>query len=309
MFLSKKRIYNFFKDPAKLIIFISGFRLFRIIPDKLFLKILFRAKLKYRLNLNKPSTFNEKIQWLKLFDRNQRYTAMVDKYDAKKYVGDLIGDEFIVENYGVWDNFEDIDFDALPEQFVLKCTHDCGGLVVCRDKKMLDKKKAEIKINKALKNNYYWGKREWPYKNVRPRIIAEKYLENSEVNNTQGIIDYKFFCFNGKAEMIYISLGLENHETAKISFYDLNGKEMNFRRSDYAPIHNFVLPDNFGKMKELAEIIAEDVDCPFVRVDLYSVKNHIYFSEITFSPCSGYVPFDPPEVDYELGKLIKLPTD
>ena len=302
-----KRMINFFKDPMKLIIYMSRFRIFRLLPDDKYQKLLFRAKMKYKLNLDNPSTFNEKLQWLKIYDRKPEYNTMVDKFEAKKFVADIVGKEHIVENYGCWNSFDEIDFSKLPKQFVLKCTHDCGGLVICRDKDKLDKDKAREKIEKSLKRNYYWTQREWPYKDVKPRIIAEKYLENAaDKDGLVGLVDYKFFCFNGKPEMLYVSKGLENHDTAKISFYDLDGKEMPFRRSDYAPVGDYTLPENFSEMKLIAAKIAQSVDCPFVRIDLYSVEDNIYFSEITFTPCGGMIPFEPSSADIEVGKWLTV---
>ena len=165
---------------------------FKFMSDEAYLKFMYKLKMKRKLNLSDPQTFNEKLQWLKIYDRKPEYTTMVDKYEAKKYVADIIGEEYIIPTLGVWDRFEDIDFDELPDQFVLKCTHDSGGLVICRDKSKLDLKAAKKKINKSLKRNYYWIGREWPYKNVRPRIIAEKFMTDPTSDDLQ---DYKFFFF------------------------------------------------------------------------------------------------------------------
>ena len=276
------------------------------LSDKLFLKMYWYLKRGERLNLKQPKTFNEKLQWLKLYDRKPEYSRMVDKYEAKKYVAERIGEEYIIPTLGVWDSFEEIDFDKLPEQFVLKCTHDSGGLVICRDKAKLDKKKARAKIESSLKRNYYWRNREWPYKNVKPRILAEVYMEDE--TETAGLTDYKFFCFNGVPKMLYASQGLEDHATARISFFDLEGKRMPFWRSDYRPMEgDLVLPENFGQMMEKAQVLAKEVDCPFVRIDLYSINGATKFSEITFSPCSGMVPFEPKEWDEKLGNWIALP--
>jgi hypothetical protein len=257
------------------------------------------------LNLKNPQTFNEKLQWLKLYDRRPEYTMMVDKYEAKKYVAEHIGEKYIIPTLGVWDRFEDIDFSLLPNKFVMKCTHDSGGLVIVKDKSKMDIEAAKKKINTSLKKNYFWGGREWPYKNVSPRIIAEQYLENS----SKGLRDYKFFNFNGEPQFTYVSEGLENHSTAKISFYGFDGKEMDFHRTDYAQFDlPLEFPSNIGEMKRLSEELAKIIRCPFVRTDFYSVENRVFFSEITFSPCNGMIPFGPVEWDEKLGEWIKLPN-
>ena len=274
------------------------------IPDALYLKLIYRSRMHQRLRLKNPQTFNEKLQWLKLYDRKPEYTAMVDKIEAKKYAASIIGEAYIVPTLGVWERFDDIDFDALPDRFVLKCSHDSGGLVICRDKSTLDKLDAKQKIDGSMADNYYWRGREWPYKNVKPRILAETFLSAPE---PEGIIDYKFFCFDGEPKFLYISHGLEDHATAEISFYDLEKREMPFHRADFKPYHNAFFPDNFEQMKELAAKLAQSTGAPFVRIDLYSIDQNIYFSEITFSPCGGFVPFEPKEWDEKLGSYITLP--
>ena len=277
----------------------------RILSDKTYIRLAFFRKFHRFPNLKVPKTFNEKLQWLKLYNRKPEYTTMVDKYEAKLYVAERLGEEYIIPTLGVWERFDDIDFDALPDQFVLKCTHDSGGLVICRDKSKLDKEKAKRKIEKSLKNNYFWQGREWPYKNVKPRIIAEQYMEDESGN---GLRDYKFFTFNGESKFLYLSEGLEDHTTAKISFVGLDGKEMPFHRADYRPFDELpAMPANFAEMTELSNRLAKEVGSPFVRCDFYSVDGRIYFSEITFTPCGGALPFEPAEWDEKLGGWIKLP--
>ena len=233
-------------------------------------------------------------------------TTLVDKYAVRRYIADKIGEEYLIPLVGgPWNSAEEIDFDSLPEQFVLKCNHDSGGLVVCRDKKNFDRKAATDRLECALKKNFYWECREWPYKNVKPCIIAETYMEDE--NQRQGLIDYKFFCFNGEPRFMYVSQGLEDHSTAKISFYDLKGRELPFKRTDFAAFkHMPHMPENIDKMVSLAETIAKDVGSSFIRCDLYEINRKIYFSELTFTPCSGLLPFDPPEWDEILGSWLKL---
>ena len=272
------------------------------LPDKMYIELKYFLKFREFPNLKSPATFNEKLQWLKLHDRKPEYNTMVDKYEAKKYVADKIGNEHIIPTLGVWERFEDIDFDVLPNQFVLKCTHDSGGLVICRNKSKLDKVTAEEKINASLKTNYFYQGREWPYKNVRPRIIAEKYMEDG---SSKDLTDYKFYCFNGVPKYLYVSTGLENHATASISFLTLDWEFAPFGRSDFKPFTE--LPPKPTKFEEMLELAARlSAGYKFLRVDLYQIENQIYFSELTFSPCGGMMPFNPPEWDEELGKLIDL---
>lgn len=275
------------------------------LEDELYIKLCYTARVGRKLNLNSPQTFNEKLQWLKLYDRNPEYTKMVDKHEAKKYVANIIGEEYIIPTLGVWEKFEDIDFNKLPNQFVLKCTHDSGGLVICKDKTKLNIEEAKKKISKSLKRNYYYYGREWPYKNVKPRIIAEEYMATAKQKE---LIDYKFFCFNGEPKFLYVSEGLSNHATAKISFTNMNYEKTDFYRRDYKPFE--LLPQkpmNFDKMKELAEKLSKNI--PFLRVDFYEIEGKIYFGELTFFPCSGYIPFEPEEWDQKLGDMLELPKE
>lgn len=296
------RLMRVVKNPYQVFVFLAHRGFLNCMNDRLYLKLLYRGNLGKKLNLKNPQTFNEKLQWLKLYNRNPKYTRMVDKYEAKKYVADNIGEEYIIPTLGVWDAFEDIDFDSLPERFVLKCTHDSGGLVICRDKADLDVNKAREKINKCLKKKYYYQTREWPYKNINPRIIAEKYMEDSK---TAELRDYKFFCFNGEAKALFIASERQKvNEETKFDFFDMD--------YNHLPIMNGhpnadVLPEkpkNFDKMRELAEILSAEI--PHVRVDFYEVDNKIYFGELTFFHWGGMVPFEPEEWDYKLGEMIDL---
>lgn len=275
---------------------------FKYLPDVTRIKMCYQARFGKTLDLDNPRSFNEKLQWLKVNVHDSRHTILVDKYEVKKYMAQIIGEEHIIPTFGVWDSFEDIDFDELPGQFVLKCTHDSGGLSICRDKKTWNLVEAKQKIEKCLSTNYYFSSNEWPYKNIHPRIIAEKYMENV---SGYGLRDYKFYVLNGKVRYLYISEGLENHATASISFLTPDWKEAPFGRSDYRPFK--VLPDppvHLQEMISLAEKLSEDD--PFRRVDLYEINDKIYFSEITFFPCSGMMPFAPKEWDMKLGEQLDL---
>ena len=274
----------------------------RLIPDDVYLKIKYKAVFNKRLDLNNPVTFNEKLQWLKLYDRNPRYIPMVDKYEAKKYVANIIGEEYIIPTLGVWDCFEEIDFDELPEQFVLKCTHDSGGIVICKNKACFDKEEARKKLSKSLKHNYYWSGREWPYKNVKPRIIAEKYMEEASSNELK---DYKFFCFNGIARCFKVDYDrFVNHFA---NYFDTDGNMLPFGELTYPPNYSVktALPDELGFMKKMSEVLAKDTN--FLRVDFYDVNGKVYFGELTFYPMSGFGPFTDIEWDRILGSWIQLP--
>ena len=292
------------KNLVNRIIIKLGSRNLIPISNENYLKLLYKFRTKRKLNLDNPQTFNEKLQWLKLYDQNPEYTIMVDKYEAKKYVANIIGDEYIIPTIGIYEKFDDIDFSTLPNQFAIKCTHDSGGLVICKDKAKLDLELAKNKINKSLKRNYYYNNREWPYKNVKPRIIIEKYMQN-ELDRS--LKDYKFYCFNGIPKYLYVSEGLEDHSNAKISFFDMNFNIAEFKRSDYQSFTDIPKkPINFEKMKELANKLAKGIS--FIRVDFYEINRKIYFGELTFTPCGGFMPFEPEEYDEKLGNLIKLPN-
>ncbi len=304
-----KKLLRHIKNPRHWYALLANKGLLNWMSDKAYLKLAFRMEMRQKLNLKKPRTFNEKLQWLKLYDRDPLYTQLADKYGVRWFIGETIGSEYLIPLVGgPWKSFDEIDFDTLPDQFVLKCTHDSGGLVICRDKATLDIEKARQKIEKCLKKSFYPLSREWPYKDIQPRIIAESYMEDE--NPALGLTDYKFFCFNGEPKALYISEGLEDHTTAKISFFDIDGKRLPFYRSDFAPLEDPVkLPDNLSEMAQLAKKLARQVDCAFVRIDLYSICGRIYFSEVTFFPCGGMLPFKPAHWDNILGQWIQLPFE
>ena len=272
------------------------------INDKKYVQALYKYRIGKKLDLTAPVTFNEKLQWLKLYDRNRIYTIMVDKYAAKKYVANLIGQRFIIPTLGVYNHFDEIDFNRLPNSFVIKCTHDSGGLIIVKNKESLNISKAKKKINALLKRNYYKYTKEWPYKNVKPRIIIEKYMKDK---NSSSMKDYKFFCFNGKPEIMYLSEGLENHKTAEMSFFDMDFNLVDCKRKDYRPLHYKPnKPANFEKMKQFASILSKDI--PRVRVDFYEINGKLYFGELTFFTASGYIPFHDEKWNKKLGDMIDL---
>lgn len=271
--------------------------------DKDFLHKKFNYTVNRNLDLDNPKSYNEKLQWLKLYDRKPEYTRMVDKYEVKKLVSELIGEEFVIPTIGVWDKFDDINFDSLPEKFVLKCTHDSGGLVICKDKSHFDKKAAKKKISKCLKRNYYYSHREWPYKNVKPRIIAENYMEDTK---TAELRDYKFFCFDGDVKALFVATERQKAgEEVKFDFFDENFNHLPVKQGHPNAEVTPEMPERFEEMKRLASVLSQNI--PHVRVDFYEVDGKVYFGEMTFYHFSGFVPFEPEEWDYKFGEWIELP--
>ncbi len=278
-------------------------KLLRLVPDRLYTQWQYFHHFHRFADLKNPQTFNEKLQWLKLHDHNPLYTTLVDKYAVKKWVADKIGEQHIIPTLGVWKKAEDISFDKLPNQFVLKVNHDSGGLVICRDKSKLDKQAAIAKLSRALENNGYWYGREWPYKNVKPCILAEKYMEDAQQPT---IIDYKFYTFNGEPRFIAVCQGMSNHATARMSYMDMSWAFMPFTRTNYRPFQDIPhKPAHLQKMYELAKILAAGTT--FIRVDFYEVENQVYFGELTFLPSSGLTPFSPKIWDREIGSWLTLP--
>ena len=271
------------------------------LTDENFIRRKYKLIFKRELNLENPKTFNEKIQWLKLYDRKEIYTTMVDKYEVKKYVSNIIGEEFIIKTIGVWDNFDEIDFSTLPNRFVLKCTHDSGGVFICKDKNVVDYKKAKKFISNRLKKNFYFQEREWPYKNVPPRIIAEEYKEDEELKELR---DYKFFCFNGKVK--FFKIDFDRHINHRANYYDVHGNLLNIGEKMCPPDFKkeLMMPSKLMDMIKKAEMLSTNFK--FLRVDFYEVNNKIYFGELTFYPMSGFGKFTEDAADYSLGELINL---
>lgn len=271
-------------------------------PDEPYLKLLFKYSMGYPLNLAHPKTFNEKLQWLKLHDRKPLYTKLVDKYEVKAYVAEKIGAEYVIPTIaGPWDSVDEIDFDALPDQFVLKCTHDSGGVVICRDKAAFDRKAAKAKLAKSLSRNFYWAYREWPYKDVKPRVFAERYLGNGE----HSLNDYKVMCFHGEAKLIQVHMGRFEYHTQ--DFYDTGWNLLDIYQG--MPLSGIVLekPDFHDEMLHLSEQLAESF--LHLRVDWLYADGQLYFGELTFYDGSGLMAFDPISYDELLGSWLCLPAD
>lgn len=278
-------------------------KLSRLIPDRIYLQIVYFKHFRRFINFNNPKTFNEKIQWLKLNYRNEEYTKLVDKYRVKQYITKLIWEEYVIPTLGVWNNVDDIDFKSLPEKFVLKCNNDSGGIVICKNKKDFDEAKAKSFLKERLKNNGYWYGREWPYKNVKPCIIAEKYMEDSI---SKDIKDYKFFCFNGSME--FFDIDIDRFIEHRANYYDRNGNFLPFGKTYCPPDYTkkIEMPKNLDKMIELAETISHNT--VLSRIDFYEIDGQVYFGEITFYPGSGFSPFTDEKWDYKLGDMIDLPN-
>ena len=276
-------------DPKKIIKILGGKGFFNWMPDKLYLKIVYWGETGKKLNLEDPKTYNEKLQWIKLYDRKQEYSTYVDKYEVRKYIAKTIGEEYLIPIIGVYE---------LPNQFVLKCTHGSGSNIICHDKNKLDINNAKKKLNKWMKKNWYWFGREWPYKNVKPRIICEKYIsEGTEIPD-----DYKIMCFNGEPKCIQLHKGrFTNHLQ---DFYTTDWKLMKLNQG--LPSTNGLQerPSKLDEMLDLSRTLSKGFK--HIRVDFYYVNKKLYFGELTFFDGSGFYPFEPEEYDYLLGGWINL---
>ena len=280
-----------------------------MIPDKLYLSLRYRCIMGSWINWKNPQTFTEKLQWLKLYNRKPEYTKMVDKYAVKEYVANIIGEEYIIPTLGVWDKPEDIDWDSLPNQFVLKTTHGGGGggVVICKDKATFDKASAIAKLKESMASDIYFGLREWPYKNVPKRIIAEKFMAPEKypysVLKSSELLDFKFFCFNGEPKFLYVS----DTPSHSLTFLNTDWTLTDFGRDDYHPLNKIPeKPENLEEMLAIARKLSAGI--PHVRVDLYNIDKHIYFGELTLYTGSGYIPFNPKEYDGKLGDFLTLPN-
>lgn len=276
------------------------------IPDSVYLRMMYYFQTGMKLHLDHPRTFSEKIQWLKLHNHKPEYTRMVDKVLVKDYVAKIIGKEYIIPTLGVWKTFDEINFDSLPKQFVLKCNHDSGGVIICKDKRKLNRYQSRKLLNKSLKRNFFYGGREYPYKNVKPSIMAEEYMQNIDGGD---LVDYKFFCFSGEVKMCQVIS--DRFDDEKIDFYDRNwnrligligliGLNIEAKNS----IEDKPRPKRYDEMIRIAESLSKGMI--FVRVDLYDINDKIYFGELTFFPASGFGYFRPDEWNVKLGNMIKL---
>ena len=302
---------KFVQNPRMLLSKLNTLGCFRGLSDKTCMELLWWARTGKKLDWEHPRGFNEKMQWLKLYDRRPEYTQFVDKYGVRDYVRSTVGEEYLIPLLGVWDSAEAIDFDSLPEQFVLKCTHNSGeGMCICRDKAGLDIPEVRRRLARALAENYYFAAREWPYKDIVPRVIAEPFIVDRDPANTAGtLVDYKFHCFNGEPRFLYVGVDDISDGTKgdlKLSFFDMDWQTPPFFRTDHEPIPLAVKkPEKFDEMVQLARELSRGV--PFLRVDLYWVNQQILFSELTMFPGGGYGFFSPEEWERRLGDWITLP--
>lgn len=272
----------------------------KLFSDKVYIKIKYRLLFGKGINLETPLTFNEKLNWLKLNDHNPLYKRLADKYEVKEYVSNIIGKEYVVPTYGIWDSFEDINFETLPNQFVLKATHNSGGVTVCKDKKSINIRDVEKLFRKVMSDDYFWGNREWVYKDLKPRIIADLLLDD---HSGKELRDYKFLCFNGVPQFMYCT-----NKSSDIfeNFYDMDFNPVNINHGFRRNVPEFDKPIEFELMKTLATKLSKGI--PFVRVDFFDVDGNVYFGEFTFYDWAGFRPFDDEKWDYKLGSMLELPS-
>lgn len=295
-------VFYYLQNPAETFQKISDKIIFGtapLWPDRLYIETVYKRINHVSLNLDSPQTFNEKLNWLKLYNQNPLYTKLADKYLAKEYVAGVIGEEYVVRNYGVWKTFDEIDFDSLPDRFILKATHDSGGVTICRDKSQLDMLALKIKFDRILKTNYFYKLREWVYKNAEPKIIADELLDD---HSGHELTDYKFWCFNGEAKIMYIT---NKGENIYENFYDMDYTPIDINHGYPRRFPEYTKPQNFELMKSLAAKLSKDI--PFVRVDFFDIDGKVYFGEFTFYDWAGMKSFVSKDWDKLLGDWIKLP--
>lgn len=293
------------KNPKKLIRVLGHRGLFNFIPDLPYLKLIYWAEMGKKLNIKNPQTFNEKIQWLKLYDRDTDKIKYVDKYEVRNYIAKTIGKQYLIPLINVYDEVNQINWSTLPNTFVLKCTHGSGSNIICKNKNNLDINLAKKKLKKWMNQNWYNFGREWEYKHIKPRIICEKFIVDDSGNDLK---DYKIMCYNGSAKCIFVCLNRNSKTGLNINIYDRDWNLLPVERVGVPKSEEFVKkPKNLDLMLNLAEILAKDF--PFLRVDFYEANGRVYFGEITFYPGSGFRGFKPESYDETLGSWIKLPFE
>lgn len=289
------------KNPRSLFWHICQSGVFNWMPDKMYLKFVFPIMMGRRLNLNNPKTFSEKLQWLKLNDRQPSFVKLVDKYEVKKIVKDLIGEKYIIPTLGIWSSVEKIDFSSLPDKFAIKTTHDSGGVVICTNKSDLDIKRTKLILNQSLKHNFYYIGREWPYKNVPKRIIAEKLIED-----TNGLVEYKIFCFDGVPKLFLVCSGKAHSEKRYNDYLDVDFNRIPVKSMNPVSKQNISKPKQYDELMDVAKKLSRGI--PQVRVDLYIENEKVYFGELTLYHNSGLCRFDPDVWDNKFGSWIQLPS-
>ena len=295
-------VYNLTHNLMDWFLLIEKYLNHRILPDKLYLSLLYKTKFGKKIDWQNPKTFNEKLQWLKLYDRRPEYTTYVDKYKVREYVAKTIGEKYLIPLLGVWDSPDDINFDKLPNQFVLKCNHDSGGLCICKDKSIFDIEGAKAILSKSLNFDYYLKFREWTYKDVPRKIIAEKYMV--DVSESLSLRDYKFMCFDGKVKCCFVCSDRNTNNGLHVTFFDINWNVLPFERHYPSRKDGLQKPKSYNEMIMLSEKLSKDI--PFVRVDFYEINGKVYFGELTFYPGSGFEEFTPYSADEWLGSFLKI---
>lgn len=291
------KILKGIKKPSLIALHVLRSKIFRVLPDKYFVQAEYFLRTRKKLNIRKPQRYNEKLQWLKLYDRKPMYTDLVDKYEVRKYVAETIGKEYLIPLLGVFKSYEEINFEELPNEFVLKPTHTSGDVFISKNKNEINYTKLRKMINLWLKKNYFWTHREWPYKDIKPKIICEKLMiDESGVE----LKDYKFFCYDGVVKNLFVAV--DRPKATKFNFYDLNFKKLPISQHYPNFEKNIKKPVGFEKMISLASTLSKGM--PHVRVDFYSINGDIYFGELTFFHFSGFEPFEPDEWDYKFGNYI-----
>ena len=281
---------------------LKGF--FKGMDDEKYLKRMYKSKFKIPLDLEHPKAYTAKLQWLKLHDRKDIYTTFADKVAVRDYVAETLGPEYLVPVFAVYDSVDEIDWEALPQRFILKCSHGSGCNVICPDKSRLDTEKAKKQLSGWMKRSWFWFGREWAYKNITPRILCEHFIESSQGETPN---DYKFLCFNGEPKLIQLHMN-RYKANYTMDYYDTDwNKTEKSKKGTAISSEKAPMPRNLEKMKALAAILAKDTY--FSRIDFYDADGKIYFGEITFFPTSGFSPFDDYEDDLRLGSCIRLPCD
>lgn len=300
------KLHKYISNSDYRFIIHASLGLYNHTDDETYIKRKYKAQTGNTLDLANPKTFNEKLQWLKLYNRNPQYTILVDKYKVREYIAATLGEDYLIPLLGVWDKPEEIDFDALPNQFVLKCNHNSGlGMCICKDKSKLDKQKVIKELRKGLHENFYLKHREWPYKDVPRKIIAEQFMTEESGGE---LMDYKIHCFDGKPEFILVCSDRFSESGLREDFYDTTWNLLDIRRPNCPNSKNGIQkPELLDEMLRLAGILSKDM--PFSRIDFYIINSKIYFGEITFFPTSGYGAFDPESADEWIGNLLTLKSE
>lgn len=302
----KRKINTFLSTKRIIWRKIEHTHFYNVLPDKWAIQLLYHNRFGRSVNFENPQTFSEKLQWLKLYNHDPLYTRLVDKYAVKQWVSEKIGDEYIIPTLGIWNSFAEIDFDKLPNRFVLKTTHSGGssGVVICKDKSTFDYEDAKKRLTESLSIDTYIISREWPYKDVPHRILAEQYVDpNPETND---LSDYKFFCFDGKVKALFVGTERQKEgEDVKFDFFDADFNHLPFRQGHDHAKQLPEKPKHFELMKKMAEELSLGI--PHVRIDFYDTGSQVLFGEMTFYHFSGLMPFEPQDWDYKFGEWLTLP--